>query len=145
MVWMFLLGVVLAGETEAQVGEVLDGFHRAAATADFDAYFGAMTEDAVFVGTDATERWARSEFEAYARPHFQGDSAWTYTSRARHVVVRGEVAWFDEDLDHARYGQVRGSGVLVRVADQWKIAQYVLSFPIPNEIAPQVVEQIKSQ
>jgi hypothetical protein len=28
---------------------------------------------------------------------------------------------------------VRGRGVLVRVGDMWKIAQYNLSVPIPND------------
>jgi hypothetical protein len=127
------------------VDQVLDGFHEAAAKADADAYFGAMTPDGVFIGTDVTERWDRAAFEAFAAPHFQRDSAWTYVPRERHVAFgpKGKTAWFDEVLDHARYGTVRGSGVLVKQGKAWKIAHYVLSFPVPNDVAADVVATIQ--
>jgi ketosteroid isomerase-like protein len=38
---------------------LLDSWHKAAAEAKFDAYFDKMTEDAVFIGTDATEKQTR--------------------------------------------------------------------------------------
>ena len=127
------------------VGEVLDGFHKAASRADFDGLFGAMTDDAVFIGTDASERWERAEFEAYVKPRFSEGQGWTYIPVERHVDVRGEVAWFDERLTHARYGELRSSGALLRQPDGgWKLRHYVLSFPVPNEIAGDVVTQIRA-
>ena len=45
----------------------------------------------------------------------------------------GKVAWFDELLDHAKYGVCRGSGVVVWRDGRALIAQYNLSVPIPNE------------
>jgi len=129
---------------EAPIHATLDAFHHAAAVADEAAYFGAMTEDFVFVGTDASERWTRAAFETFARPHFEKESAWVYTSVERHVSVRGDVAWFDERLRSASYGETRGSGVLIRQGESWKIAQYVLSFPIPNAIAADVVKSIQA-
>ncbi|MDG1478460.1 MAG: nuclear transport factor 2 family protein [Myxococcota bacterium] len=120
----------------------LDAFHRAAAEADADAYFDLLTPDAVFIGTDATERWSRSELKAYAEPHFAGDSAWIYTPVARSLTVAGEFAWFDERLSHAKYGETRGSGVLQRIGSSWRIRQYVLSFSVPNAAAGEVVEAI---
>ena len=39
------------------VADAIDAFHAAASRADQPAYFGLMTEDVVFLGTDATERW----------------------------------------------------------------------------------------
>ena len=49
-------------------------------------------------------------------------------------LSEGGVAWFDEDLDTTRLGRGRGSGVLVRDPNgEWKVAQYNLSIPIPNE------------
>lgn len=127
-----------------RIHRVVDGWHDAAAAADFDGYFGAMTSDAVFVGTDPTERWGRPAFEAFARPRFEAGKAWTYEPLGeRNVMVRGDTAWFDEKLGHATFGEMRGSGVLVRVVcgssrgasstAGWKIAHFVLSFPIPNE------------
>ena len=42
---------------------VLDAWHKAAADANFDAYFNLMTDDAVFIGTDATENWNLTELK----------------------------------------------------------------------------------
>ncbi len=120
----------------------LDAFHRAAAEADAAAYFDLLTPDAVFIGTDATERWSRSEFEVFARPHFAGDSAWIYVPVERNLTVAGELAWFDERLSHEKYGETRGSGVLQRTGSGWRIRQYVLSFAVPNAAAAAVVEAI---
>ena len=57
----------------------------------------------------------------------------TSTKRWMSLSADGKVAWFDEDLLSQGLGPVRGSGVLVRVGDTWKIAQYNLSVPIPND------------
>jgi hypothetical protein len=52
----------------------------------------------------------------------------------REFSFTGDVAWFDEDLDTPNLGPARGTGVLVKVGSgAWKIAQYNLSVPIPNE------------
>ena len=53
------------------------------------------------------------------------------------------VAWFDEALDTPNLGPARGSGVLVRTAETWKIAHYDLSVPIPNELMKEVKERIE--
>ena len=123
---------------------VLDDFHAAASAADGPRYFGHFTPDGVFVGTDATERWTVEEFRAYADPHFSQGKGWTYAPRDRHVTIGadGATAWFDEKLDNEKYGQARGSGVLVRT-DRWRIAQYVLSFPVPNDKAGDVIALIR--
>ena len=130
--------------TPADVDVVLDRLHAAAAAADEATYFGLFAEDAVFIGTDATERWDLPAFRAFATPHFAEAPAWAYTPVERHVALgpRGRVAWFDEVLDHERYGRVRGSGVLVREGRELKVAQYVLSFPIPNAAAPHVLDVV---
>lgn len=130
----------------AAINAVLDGFHHAAAAARFDAYFDAFAPDGVFIGTDATERWTVAEFKAYARPHFDAGHGWTYTPTERHVNVAadGAHASFDERLTNTSLGLCRGTGVLRRVGDAWKIEQYVLTIPIPNALADQVVAQIRS-
>ena len=128
------------------IGRVLDDFHAAAAAADEERYFAHFAPGAVFVGTDTTERWTLPEFRAFALPHFQGESAWIYTPKVRHVDLAPglETAWFDESLWSESYGATRGSGVLVRRGGTWRITQYVLSFPIPNELAKDVVERIQA-
>lgn len=120
----------------AAVNTVLDDWHKAAAQADEARYFGYFTSDAVYLGTDGTERWTRDEFRAWARPYFSQGKAWNFTSLRRHVSFSkdGAVAWFDEALSTPNMGPARGSGVLVKQGGAWKIAQYNLSVPIPNAL-----------
>ena len=127
------------------VGAVLDDFHRAAADGDFDRYFGHFAANAVFLGTDATERWTVEEFKAYARPFFGSGGGWTYRPRDRSVSFTpdGGTAFFDELLDNEGLGETRGSGVLVLEDGAWKVAQYNLSIPIPNARAEEVVRLIR--
>ena len=127
------------------VSAVVDAFHAAASRADGPAYFALLAPGARFIGTDATERWTVQDFRAYAEPYFAAGRGWTYHPRNRVVRFNGDVAWFDEILDHDSYGVLRGSGVLVRTPAGWKIEQYVLSFAVPNDVADQVVETIKGQ
>ncbi|HZW16406.1 MAG TPA: nuclear transport factor 2 family protein [Brevundimonas sp.] len=135
-----------AGTPEEDVAAAIDALHAAAARADGPAYFGLFTPDARFIGTDATERWTLSEFRAYAEPYFARGQGWTYTPVERTVTIAPVqclcVAWFDEVLDSRSYGVTRGSGVLRKTRDGWKIEQYVLSFTVPNARADAVVAAI---
>ena len=142
----------VAGEGRAQmegdpeVHATLDAFHRAASEADYDGYMGLFSDGAVFLGTDATERWTREEFAEYVAAAFGRGRGWTYTTTARWVRVSadGSTAWFDETLVNDNLGDTRGSGVLVRTSDGWRIAHYNLTIPIPNALAREVVERIRS-
>jgi hypothetical protein len=119
------------------IAAVLDDWHDAAARAAEDRYFAHFAEGGVFLGTDATERWDVPAFRAYAHPHFARGKAWSFRAVRRSIEIApgAAVAWFDEDLDTPNLGPARGSGVLVRRApgEPWRIAQYNLSVPIPNE------------
>ncbi|WP_066964696.1 nuclear transport factor 2 family protein [Microbulbifer sp. Q7] len=131
-------------QAEKVVGAQLDAFHRAAAEADFDTYFNILSSDGVFIGTDATERWPAAEFKKFVRPYFSQGKGWTYVPRGRTIVLHNDVAWFDELLDSEAYGECRGSGVLVKKDGQWKIAQYNLHFPVPNDLAKSITQMIKA-
>lgn len=122
-------------DPKQQVAKVLDEWHIAAGRADEEAYFGAFAADGVFLGTDATERWTRDEFRKWAKPHFDKGTAWKFKAARRAIFLapEGTVAWFDEDLSTEKLGPCRGSGVLLHQNGNWKIAQYVLSVPVPNE------------
>ena len=123
----------------------VDRFHAAAAAADEEAYFAAFSEGAVFLGTDGAERWTVPEFRAYAHPRFAAGKAWSFRAIHRHLSVRDDMAWFDEDLDTPNLGRARGSGVLLRDAQgDWHIAQYNLSIPIPNERFAEVKKVIEA-
>jgi hypothetical protein len=125
--------------------DTLDALHAAAARADGPAYFALFAPRATFIGTDPGEHWDLAAFHDYADPIFARGQGWTYEPFDRHVTLseHGDVAWFIERLRNAKYGETRGSGVLVRDGDRWLIAQYVLSFPVPNELAPDLVERIR--
>ncbi len=141
-----LLPVLMSTVLGAQTPEsVLDSWHLAAARADADSYFGLMAPGAVFLGTDATERWTKDEFRAYAEPYFKKGKAWTFKAVKRHVSYSpdGNIAWFDEDLDTLNMGPARGSGVLMKQGKTWRIAQYNLSVPIPNPLMKQVTKEIE--
>lgn len=113
----------------------LNSWHKAAADADFEAYFGLMTSDAVFIGTDATENWQLEEFKSFSKPYFDKGKAWSFTAIERNVYLSTSddtIAWFDEHLS-TQMGICRGSGIMKRVDGQWKIQHYVLSIAVPNE------------
>lgn len=136
-------------QTVSAIGAVLDDFHDAASKADETRYFAHFAPSGVFLGTDDSERWTVAEFRAYAHPHFSQGRGWTYTPASRHVAFtrEGDAAWFDEQLDNAKYGRCRGSGVLLRdprAPGGWAIAQYNLTVPIPNDLLESVAGQIRA-
>ncbi|NDV17167.1 hypothetical protein GO009_14170 [Muricauda sp. TY007] len=137
---------ILAQNAEKKkVNEVLDSWHLAASNADFDAYFGKMTKDGVFLGTDAMENWQNTEFRAFSKPYFDQGKAWSFTAVQRNIYLdeSKNFAWFDELLD-TQMKICRGSGVLKKVNGQWKIAHYVLSIAVPNENVDELI-QIKEK
>ncbi|QSX36160.1 nuclear transport factor 2 family protein [Shewanella sedimentimangrovi] len=133
-----LLNFALQAEEAPEA--VLDKLHEYAASADWDKYFTLYTEDALFLGTDAGERWTMADFASYARP----TQGWRYLPIQRHLLRHGDIIAFDELLDSPAYGQSRGSGVLVKTAGGWRILQYHLSFPIPNDIAKEITGRIRA-
>lgn len=140
--------VYVLPETDG-VAWTLDSLHKAAATADERAYFSLYADNAVFLGTDAKERWTLDEFKAFAHPYFAKGKAWTYTpiKGKRSIVIEGkdgDVAWFDEQLENPKLGVCRGSGVLVKTATGWKVKQYNLTMLVPNEVAEKVGQMSKT-
>ena len=127
--------IALPAPSKTDVARVIDGWHSAASRADEESYFNALADDAVFLGTDATERWQKVAFRAYAHPHFAKGKAWSFRSTRRDIAfdTRGEHAWFDEDLETPNLGPARGSGVLRREGNAWKIVQYNLAVTVPND------------
>jgi hypothetical protein len=125
----------------AAINKVLDDYHQAAANGEWDIYFNLMSDDGVFIGTDAQERWVKQEFRQYS----SGSNGWVYTPQQRNVNITpdGLSAWFDEALLSQSYGSSRGSGVLISTAVGWKISQYHLTLPIPNGMVRGITDQIK--
>ena len=124
---------------------MLDQWHEAAATADGDAFFGAMTADGIYLDTDATERWLRDELKAWAKKAFERESAWAFTPSNREIYFAGDgkTAWFEELLD-TWMGTCRGSGVLTKTTDGWKIKHYNLAILVPNDKIDAFKEMMKN-
>ena len=125
-----------------KVEQSIDAWHQAASQANFENYFDLMTDDAIFIGTDATENWQVAEFKAYSKPYFDNGKAWSFTSLERHVYAHNGVVYFDELLD-TQMGICRGSGVMKKQDGKWKIAHYVLSIAVPNDHVPSLTEMKK--
>ena len=151
ILWVFLL-IFSCKETardtfnatieKSKINQNIDNWHLAAAKADYDTYFGLMTQDGIFIGTDATENWNNTEFRAFSKPYFDKGKAWNFTSLERHVYFssNNKTAWFDELLQ-TQMGVCRGSGVMEIEGNSWKIAHYVLSLTIPNDMVKEVVDK----
>ena len=135
-------------QDSAAIAFTLDQLHDAASKADGKRYFPLFTDDAVYIGTDAGEHWTIAQFRAFAEPYFNKGTGWTYKPRSRNISIANIpcrcVAWFDELLDSESYGTSRGTGVLVKKDGRWRIAQYALTFPIPNDLAKGMTAEIKA-
>lgn len=131
-------------DLNTELADVIDNWHIAAAMADAETFFGSMTPDAVYIGTDAAERWQRDEMREWAKEYFEGESAWTFKPFDRHITVAddGRSAWWDEKLD-TWMGICRGSGILTKTHQGWKIKHYHLSVTVPNEKIESFIELTK--
>ena len=134
-IFIFLLfSITISAQEKSNIDNVLTQWHKAASEANFEGYFGLMTEEGVFIGTDPTENWQNKDFRAFSKPYLDRGKAWNFKTLERNIYTEenSDIAWFDELLA-TQMGICRGSGVLQKTEDGWKIAHYVLSITIPNE------------
>jgi ketosteroid isomerase-like protein len=136
-VLLISISTTQAQSAEEDVSAVLDALHLKASEGDFDGYFSLYADNAVFLGTDSSERWPLDIFKDYTRGRFATGTAWTYHMLERNIDFSpdGNVAWFDESLTNENLGLTRGTGVLIKSGDKWLISQYNLTIPVPNELA----------
>lgn len=123
---------------------LLNQWHEEVAQYNFEAYFSKMTDDVVFVGTDATEVWNKKQFMDFSKPYFEKKQTWDFKPIQRNIYLdkNGKTAWFDEILN-TWMGLCRGSGVVQKTLQGWKIQHYVLSVTVPNEAIQKVIEDKK--
>lgn len=123
-----------------EISTILNNWHLAATEANFENYFNKMDSIAVFIGTDASENWNKKEFSAFSKPYFDKGKAWDFKTLERNIYINksGNFVWFDELLN-TWMGTCRGSGVLEKSENTWKIKHYVLSVSIPNEDVQAVI------
>ena len=85
---LFVSSVLSAQNLESEkqkVTQFLDQWHAAAAAANFETYFGALAEESIFIGTDATENWNKKQFQAFAKPYFDRGKAWSFKAIERNI------------------------------------------------------------
>ena len=131
----------LADNQRAAIDALIDGLHQDAHEGNFQTYFDRYTPDAVFLGTDKSERWTIDQFKVYAEPAFDDGHGWTYSVKERNWEGEGSTRWFDEVLLNEKLGHCRGTGVVELIDGEWKIAHYALTMLVPNEIAADVGAQ----
>jgi len=138
---MFLLSLLFATTVfvqgtpkAAQLDQLVDQWHRDAAAAKYEPYFGFMDESFVFIGTAPGERWNKKDFAAFSKPYFDKGTAWDFKASNRKwgFSADGRTAWFDEELD-TWMKDCRATGVLILVKGEWKIVHYDLHVLIENE------------
>ncbi|WP_438988786.1 nuclear transport factor 2 family protein [Polaribacter sp.] len=119
---------------KATIDSVLINWHKAASNANYTNYFGALDSSSVYIGTAAEEIWSKKQFSNFSKPYFDRGRAWDFKTLERNVYLNetGDFAWFDELLN-TWMGTCRGSGVLEKKNNTWKIKHYVLSVAIPND------------
>ncbi len=131
----------LADNQRAAIDALIDGLHQDAHEGNFQTYFDRYTPDAVFLGTDKSERWTIDQFKVYAEPAFEDGHGWTYSVKERNWEGEGTTRWFDEVLHNEKLGHCRGTGVVELIDGEWKIAHYALTMLVPNDIAAEVGAQ----
>jgi hypothetical protein len=142
-IFVLIHPLAVPAQDRHEIDQLLTSWHNAAANGNQDEYFDYLDENSVYIGTDSTEIWTKAEFYEWATPHFEKEKTWTFIATHREIYLsdNGLVAWFDELVDYGS-GTLRGSGVLQKRGDDWKIMQYVLSLPVPNEKYKAVMDVI---
>ena len=120
---------------------LLFNWHKAASDANFKEYFRVLDSTTVYIGTAAEEIWTKEQFANFSKPYFDKGKAWSFTTLERNIYMSesANIVWFDELID-TWMGTCRGSGVLEKKEDSWKIKQYVLSVAIPNDDIQAVID-----
>lgn len=126
------------------IDKMLNDWHYAAATADEDVFFGSMTEDCIYIGTDKSERWLRDELKAWSATYFDRETAWAFEPIERQIFLSddGKTAWFNETLN-TWMGVCRSSGVVALVGNEWKLKQYHLSMTVPNDVVNDFIKLVE--
>lgn len=133
-------------EHEQTIHTIMDNWHKAAAEADEEVFFGTMSADGIYLGTDASERWLRDDMMEWSKEYFDRESAWAFTAKDREIYFSndGKTAWFEELLD-TWMGPCRGSGVLELTSEGWELKHYNLAVLVPNDAIQDYLKLLKKE
>ncbi len=119
---------------DSEPAAMLDAFHRAGREADLEGYLGYLAQEAVILGSDVGERFTREQVRRALESWFASGQGLETELVAVNATESedGRFAWFDARLDKPSLCEMRGSGLLRREADGWKLVHYDFAFVIPN-------------
>ncbi len=142
--WILLMCLCLVSckqhVDKKSINNLVDNWHNAASNANLDTFFNCMSNDAVYIGTDPSERWSRKQFYKFCKPYFERGKAWDFKPYNRKIYTdKNGIIWFDELL-HTWMGTCRGSGVIVKENGTYKIAHYHLSVTVKNSKIKQFLQ-----
>jgi len=138
--------LLISAQNTEEINAFVDQWHLDATKADMEAYFEKIDEAGIYIGTDETEVWTKNEFYEWQKPRTSDGKAWDFKAIKRNIYSekKSKLVWFDELLSFTG-GTLRGSGVLVKRKDGWKILHYVLSLPVPNDKFRDVMEVLNNE
>lgn len=134
-----------AAQAKASIDQMLTRFRNAAENADGKEYFGCLDKDGIFLGTDEKERFTLETLKATFGPNFEKGMGWKRDIKQRYIFVgpNNQIGWFEEHAQRENLGAMRTTGVVRKTEDGWKIVQYNVSFPVPNEVVNDVAAIIR--
>jgi len=135
----FFFAVIICAQSQEQeeqqaINSHLNEWHQAAADIDQHAYFDFIDADGIYIGTDSTEIWTKQAFFDWSTPYFEKGKTWNFKTNSRNIYIseNKSFAWFDELVTNGNI-TLRGSGILEKKENIWKLKHYVLSLPVPND------------
>ena len=140
---LFFFHLSSAQGSNEEVNTFIDNWHKAATEANSKIFFGSMSTNSIYIGTDASERWTMEEFRSFAQPYFDRGKAWNFVPFDRSIQHYENTIWFSELL-HTWMGVCRGSGIIINEKGSLKIAQYHLSVTVPNDIIQDFIDLVEN-
>lgn len=131
--------------TKTKINGVIELWHLNVHKAKYEEYFNAMSENAMFYGTDVNEVWTKQQLKKHMKPYFDRKATWWFKTINREVYLNkyNDVAWFNEIVD-TWMGICRCVGILTLNEDnEWKIESYTTTLTIPNENLGKVIKMNK--
>ena len=101
---------------------VLDNLHLYASQAIGKKYIDLFSDDAVFFGTDISERWPKDDFQAYAMARFKTGTGWTYYMKERNHL--DSVITLSPVTPMATHYHIRNGAKLIKINPTSQNFQY---------------------
>jgi hypothetical protein len=132
-------------DRKATLIKFIDKWHKDASEGNFEAYFNAIDQDGIYIGTDPDEYWTKQEFLEWSRSYFEKGKAWSFETIERNTFFADDedLVWFSEKLNTSM-GVCHATGIAEHSIEGWKIKYYQLSVTVPNELLKDFIKLKKN-